>query len=520
MHTIKVLDHGHIGLFEHMGSDLSIVRNARVSYDAEWRTGEDAGKDSKLLKYLIEHNHTSPLESVTFTFDVKCPIFVARQWHRHRTWCVAGDTKVEFVRPCDGKPYQMDIKTLSQRWNCNKVPGRKRHPRTLGEFNRDRIRSMRLRVRGEAGGFEEASVLDVWQSGVKTTYTIRAGGRAIRASQDHLFLTPEGWVPVKELSGRYVCLKGSSGNVPLKVAPDISGKPEEWKNFSNGYDVSTLGRVRSWWGQGARSLRSEAILKKITINNSGRSVVGIGGATVQVSRLVAEAFIPNPTNLPFVLHKDDNPLNNQVRNLYWGTAAQNSSDSMCNGTRQRREFLFTLVDSITVFGEEPVFDMTVDHASHNFIANGFVVHNCYNEISARYAQLPAEYYVPDAQHITTQSKSSKQARTQEPHHAAEAWRTTMAGHCRVAFDLYEAALRDGVPRELARAVLPMSTYTHFFATVNLLNLIKFIKLRVHPHAQWEIQQYARAIIELITPVVPVTMGHLQASLQEISKGGL
>ena len=45
-----------VALVESMGSDLSIVRNSRVSYDAEWRTGEDAGKDEKLIKYLIKNN--------------------------------------------------------------------------------------------------------------------------------------------------------------------------------------------------------------------------------------------------------------------------------------------------------------------------------------------------------------------------------------------------------------------------------------------------------------------------------
>lgn len=83
---LKVLDHGHVRLVESMGSDLSIVRNARVSYDAEWRSGEDEGKDAKLLNYLLKNKHTSPFESCVFTFDVKAPIFVFRQWHRHRTW--------------------------------------------------------------------------------------------------------------------------------------------------------------------------------------------------------------------------------------------------------------------------------------------------------------------------------------------------------------------------------------------------------------------------------------------------
>ena len=82
----KVLNHGHVRLVESMGSDLSIVRNARVSYDAEWRAGDDDGKDAKLLNYLLKNHHTSPFESCVFTFDVRAPIFIFRQWHRHRTW--------------------------------------------------------------------------------------------------------------------------------------------------------------------------------------------------------------------------------------------------------------------------------------------------------------------------------------------------------------------------------------------------------------------------------------------------
>jgi thymidylate synthase (FAD) len=83
---IKVLDHGYIRLVAHMGNDLSIVRNARVSFDAAWREGMDEGSDYRLLKYLIDNKHTSPLESVEFQFEIFAPIFVMRQWMRHRTW--------------------------------------------------------------------------------------------------------------------------------------------------------------------------------------------------------------------------------------------------------------------------------------------------------------------------------------------------------------------------------------------------------------------------------------------------
>lgn len=83
---VKVLDKGFVRLVDWMGSDLSVVRAARVSYDAAWRAGEDEGSDAKLIRYLWKNKHTTPFEAVTLTFEVYAPIFVYRQWHRHRTW--------------------------------------------------------------------------------------------------------------------------------------------------------------------------------------------------------------------------------------------------------------------------------------------------------------------------------------------------------------------------------------------------------------------------------------------------
>lgn len=86
MERIDLLDHGFVRLVDSMGSDLSITRTARVSYDAAWRAGENEGSDHRLIRYLWRNHHTTPFESVTVTFEVKAPIFVFRQWHRHRTW--------------------------------------------------------------------------------------------------------------------------------------------------------------------------------------------------------------------------------------------------------------------------------------------------------------------------------------------------------------------------------------------------------------------------------------------------
>lgn len=86
MQKIDLLDHGFVRLVDSMGTDLSVARAARVSYDAAWRAGEDQGSDDKLIRFLWKNSHTTPFEAVTFTFEIKAPIFVFRQWHRHRTW--------------------------------------------------------------------------------------------------------------------------------------------------------------------------------------------------------------------------------------------------------------------------------------------------------------------------------------------------------------------------------------------------------------------------------------------------
>jgi len=216
MNKIDVLDHGFVRLIDSMGTDLSVVRAARVSYDADWRAGNDNVGDQKLINYLWKNKHSTPFEAVTFTFEIKAPIFVLRQWHRHRTWS-------------------------------------------------------------------------------------------------------------------------------------------------------------------------------------------------------------------------------------------------------------------------------------------------YNELSARYKELPEEFYIPKPEQITKQSTDNKQMRTDKQHAMADRFRNEMIACNRHSFKLYKQMIADGCPRELARSILPVATYSHMFATVNLLNLMKFLTLRSHEHAQFEIRVYADAMLELAKTVAPVCM---------------
>ena len=79
---IKVLDNGYVALVDSMGGDKAVMEGARRCYMSEPQ-GDEA--DAKLIRHLIAKDHGTPFEHAYFRFDVKCPIFVARQWIRHRT---------------------------------------------------------------------------------------------------------------------------------------------------------------------------------------------------------------------------------------------------------------------------------------------------------------------------------------------------------------------------------------------------------------------------------------------------
>lgn len=79
--TLPVLDNGFVRLVDFMGGDLAVVQGARVSFGQETKGDE---RDRKLVMYLMKHQHGTPFEMAVFKFHIKAPIFVARQWFRHR----------------------------------------------------------------------------------------------------------------------------------------------------------------------------------------------------------------------------------------------------------------------------------------------------------------------------------------------------------------------------------------------------------------------------------------------------
>ena len=142
-----------------------------------------------------------------------------------------------------------------------------------------------------------------------------------------------------------------------------------------------------------------------------------------------------------------------------------------------------------------------------FIARQWVRHRTasLNEVSARYSDMgDAEFYVPDFRLQSTTNKQCSSSECVSPE-VSEMLERMYIESCHSAWYAYNKALDEGVAREVARCILPVSMYTEWIWKCDLHNLLNFIEKRSHPNAQYEIVQYANAIYDLIKPVVPVTI---------------
>ena len=153
----------------------------------------------------------------------------------------------------------------------------------------------------------------------------------------------------------------------------------------------------------------------------------------------------------------------------------------------------------------------------------------YNEISRRYTDKELRFYCP--REFRTQHKSNRQASNTEELIDPLLWHQkggtlvpafhppaseTYREHCIHSLRLFEELVNKGVCREQARGVLPQTLYTEYYGTCNLNNLLKFISLRMHDGAQWEIQKVAEACLEIATNLFPITVGAYQNILNTSS----
>jgi len=160
-----------------------------------------------------------------------------------------------------------------------------------------------------------------------------------------------------------------------------------------------------------------------------------------------------------------------------------------------------------------------------------------NQASLRYSEATDEFYIPDLDRLQPQSKSNNQGSEGVLSEAeAEFAQSIMRDISAEALDSYKLLLneysvskttsdvyytgsvedRQGVSRELSRIVLPANLYSKLVWKMDLKNLLHFINLRIDSHAQWEIQQYAQAIYDLIKPIVPIAV----EAFEDYSRNGM
>ena len=149
----------------------------------------------------------------------------------------------------------------------------------------------------------------------------------------------------------------------------------------------------------------------------------------------------------------------------------------------------------------------------------------YNEISRRYTDVDIQFYEPES--FRTQHKTNRQASNEElvnpnlseyrgsplpvsPQPASDA----IKWHHHQSLELFNKLLKNGVCREQARGVLPQNLYTQYIGSTSLLNALKFINLRDHEGAQFEIQQVAKAMLTLMEEHYPHTISAYRENRQE------
>ena len=227
--SIQVLDHGFVRLDDAMADDLSVVNGARVSFAKRKEEMNDA--DAGLIRFLMRDRHGSPFEHNAFRFHIRCPIFVAREWFRHRIGCLTGDTQITFVDINGHAHMRKTIDELVHLWEVGERDGHALSEEQRGRIRalaatgrsqrsiarelavgsrsvrtclagadgmrsaRARVRRMRVRVLNEeTREFTSGHIGDVIDKGVQPVYRLTLeDGKQITMTENHRVLTDGGW---------------------------------------------------------------------------------------------------------------------------------------------------------------------------------------------------------------------------------------------------------------------------------------------------------------------------------------
>jgi len=548
-------DNSWVELIDYMGTDYRIVQAARVSYGIDDRS-KGYKKDFELLKYLMEAGHLGPFEHVSATFRVYTPLFVSKQWMRHRTQCLSGDTHITFVRPDRYRKYGHNVVQEEPKPGLHTL--RELYRRFYkNEFSRKRIKNKLLRVYDEKNKeFTVGHIKDIIYSGKKEVFLVELeDGKKIKATKDHKFLTLNGWKTLEDAVG--LIKKGKTWAMTKDCWFLINGEPlyrnKLWlkDKRERGWSVQQIAdaagcsyhTIRTYlrkfglqfdplqnllgvngkppWNKGLKGYKINRIVteeqkEKIRKARSGsKSNFWKGGVSserqkiarwaTQIAHKVHEKYdytcqmcgkrggkLHAHHIKPVVEHPE---LAYDFNNLITLCEECHKKLHKQLGTYKRpkppKKFGAkpVKVKKILFVGTEDTYDIVVEEPYHNFVGNGIITHNSFNEISRRYTKYGIEFWSPDEIRLKDEEALDLMKSVYE--HAK---------------DVYNFLLNEKkVPKEIARAVLPTALFTKFYATANLRNWLHFLDLRTDKHAQYEIRELAVGIQNILEMLFPHTM---------------
>ena len=509
--------------------------------------------DEKAGELLVKHllaggrGHYGPLEElgITVAFGYM-PHSVMQQLRTHRIGlCLSGDTEVSFTHKSLSPGQTFYKKTLAELHELWTV-GRK-HQRSEADaaYMRKAIQKRRVLVLNtDTNRLESTQIVNIYSNGKKPLFCLKTRtGESIKASADHLFWTDKGWRPVRDLNvGDSLCKIGVAGNrakpfeIPLSE-DELAG--EVWKEIKGYpfYEVSNLGRVRSWMPRGGRC-RSTDRTKAPRLKSPSRSktylfvslteLPGINeGVRANIHRLVLEAFGPDRRLNDESRHLDGNGYNNRLDNLCWGDSKANKDDNTRNNVNVCNRGVFTLIASIESCGEEETFDIEVAHPSHNFVGNGLVTHNSFDCQSMRYTSqgfLDAASQIgildlghpPDIEALERvfylRQPGPYRSRYGANYIYTEAQREEDLELCWANLKRYQERIEGGCSEEHARGILPFDYRQHFVVSFNnIRSLWHMLDLRMKLDAQGEAQHAMELLWQATQDIAPQLQEWYQAT---------
>ena len=504
-----------VELVKHSAADSDVLFAARVSTLGEQSLDElqkDPERSKGLINFLMRDRHGSPFEHNSMTFFISAPIFVFREFMRHRVgWCLAGDTEITLESEA-GHLRRRTIAELYKLWHLgveDRLPhsagGVTWHSRAgkwmaqvrRGETNhylglyesreaaesaaaefREQHPSTRFRKlesvrRNHVRCYDEdtllaqrARIVDVIESGVKPLIKITtASGKVLRSTVDHAVLTPEGWRKAGELA---------VGDAVM--AADTAPRPAQ------ALIPPSLRRGIGVW----TSMQRQRLIKEI-------DTCRLCGQDFPRDQLALDHVVPVAGDLTQAL--DEKNLAPACEPCHAVKSAGEQALAKRGGKIAKA--VPDLILSIEDDGEEMTYDLSVEGPWHNFLANGIVVHNSYNEESGRYRELQPVFYVPDeSRKLVQEGRPGKYVFVEGTQAQQELVGRVMEDSYVHAYEAYQEMLAAGVAREVARSVLPVGLYSSMYATCNARSLMHFLGLRTQ-HELAKVPSFPQREIEMV-----------------------